>query len=97
MTWEMKMLRDCATFSSGGTPNKGKPEFWNGDIPWVSSGEMSKQFIDDTTLHISQAGAEAGSRMVPAGTIFTVVRGMSLAKEFRVSYAMREMTWRIQI
>lgn len=93
MTWQPMALRDCVTFKSGGTPNKGRPEYWNGDIPWVSSGEMSEQFINDTTLHITEAGAEAGSRLVPEGTVFAVVRGMSLAKEFRVSYATRTMAF----
>jgi type I restriction enzyme S subunit len=93
MTWRAMSLRDCAKFSSGGTPHKGTPEYWIGDIPWVSSGEMVRQFIDDTSLHISEAGAFAGSRLVPAGTIFAVVRGMSLAKEFRVAFATRPMAF----
>lgn len=93
MTWQDKALAECAVFRSGGTPNKGRPEYWGGDIPWVSSGEMTKQFITDTSLRITEAGAAAGSRLVPAGTMFVVVRGMSLAKEFRVSYATRDMAF----
>lgn len=93
MTWRSVALRDCMKLSSGGTPNKGKPEYWVGDIPWVSSGEMSRSFINDTSLHISEAGAATGSRLVPAGTIFAVVRGMSLATEFRVSYATRQVAF----
>jgi type I restriction enzyme S subunit len=93
MTWQDKSLAECAVFRSGGTPNKGRPEFWGGDIPWVSSGEMTRQFITDTSLHVTEAGAASGSRLVPSGTMFVVVRGMSLAKEFRVSYAIREMAF----
>ena len=93
MSWRIKELRDCVTFSSGGTPNKGRPEYWGGDIPWASSGEMGQQFIEDTSLHITEAGAEAGSRLVPEGTIFAVVRGMSLATEFRISLARRRMAF----
>ena len=93
VSWQDKALSDCAVFQSGGTPNKGRPEYWGGTIPWVSSGEMTTQFIEDTSLHITEAGAAAGSRLVPAGTVFAVVRGMSLAKEFRLSYATREMAF----
>ena len=93
MNWHSRTLADCASFLSGGTPNKGRPEYWGGVIPWVSSGEMCEQFIADTTLHITAAGASAGSRLVPAGTVFAVVRGMSLAKEFRVSYATKQMAF----
>ncbi len=93
MTWQDKALAECAVFRSGGTPNKGRPEYWGGDIPWVSSGEMTRRFITGTSLSITEAGAASGSRLVPAGTMFVVVRGMSLAKEFRVSYATREMAF----
>lgn len=93
MTWEIRKLADCASFKSGGTPNKGIAEYWGGEIPWVSSGEMSLQFIVDTTLHITDAGAAAGSRLVPAGTTLVVVRGMSLATEFRVSYVTKDMAF----
>lgn len=93
MSWQDVALRDCVKFLSGGTPSKRNPEYWNGDIPWVSSGEMTRQFIDDTSLHISEAAAFDGSRLVPEGTIFAVVRGMSLATEFRVSYATRRMAF----
>ncbi|MDK2126857.1 restriction endonuclease subunit S [Parachitinimonas caeni] len=93
MKWEQRALADCASFFSGGTPNKGRPEYWGGAIPWVSSGEMTSQFIKDTTLQITEEGLSAGSRLMPEGTIFTVVRGMSLATEFRVSYATAPMAF----
>lgn len=93
MSWVLRALGECVTFASGGTPHKAKADYWGGDVPWVSSGEMSRQFIEDTTLHLTEAGADAGSRVVPAGTIFAVVRGMSLATEFRVAYATRRMAF----
>ena len=93
MNWRELELRECVSFASGGTPNKGRAAYWGGEIPWVSSGEMTRQFLDDTSLRITEEGAEAGSRVVPAGTIFTVVRGMSLAKEFRISFAKRTMAF----
>lgn len=93
MTWDKRPLAECATFMSGGTPNKGNPEFWGGDIPWVSSGEMADQFVSNTSLHLTNAGLLAGSKLVPEGTLFAVVRGMSLATEFRVCYAMRPMAF----
>ena len=93
MSWPTKRLNECVRFLSGGTPNKAKSEYWSGDIPWVSSAEMTDRFLSDTSLKISVAGLEAGSRLVPEGTTFAVVRGMSLAKEFRISLAQRPMAF----
>ncbi|MGS3140746.1 restriction endonuclease subunit S [Aeromonas sanarellii] len=93
MSWPTKRLTECVRFLSGGTPNKAKSEYWSGDIPWVSSAEMTDRFLSDTSLKISVAGLEAGSRLVPEGTTFAVVRGMSLAKEFRISLAQRPMAF----
>ncbi len=87
--WERRTLGACATFHSGGTPSKGRPEYWDGDIPWVSSGELTTMRISDTQLRITAQAAEAGSRLVPPATILAVVRGMSLAKEWRIGMASR--------
>ncbi len=93
MSWERRKLGDCAKLLSGGTPQKAIAEYWNGDIPWVGSGEMSKSFLHDTTLRVTAKGAKDGTRLVPLNTVLVGVRGMSLAKEFRISITMRETTF----
>jgi type I restriction enzyme, S subunit len=93
MMWTTRRLDECVQFLSGGTPNKGKLEYWGGDIPWVSSAEMTERFLSNTSLNISAEGLAAGSRLVPEGSTFVVVRGMSLAKEFRISLAQRAMAF----
>lgn len=91
--WPLRPLGDCAKFLSGGTPSKARTEFWDGDIPWVSSGEMTESRIHDSSLHITPEAAEDGSRLVPENKVLAVVRGMSLAKEFRVSITKREVAF----
>jgi type I restriction enzyme S subunit len=54
---------------------------------------MTETRLYDMPLHVSQEAAEGGSRLAPAGTILIVVRGMSLAKECRVSVVTRDMTF----
>jgi type I restriction enzyme S subunit len=93
MGWERRPLGRCAKFLSGGTPSKSRSAFWEGEIPWVSSGEMTEARIHDTQLHITEDAAANGSRIVPANTVLVVVRGMSLAKEFRVSLTKRAMAF----
>lgn len=91
--WPLRPLSRCARLLSGGTPSKARTDFWEGDIPWVSSGEMSETRIHDTPLRITREAAEGGSRLVPANTVLAVVRGMSLAKEFRVAITKREVAF----
>jgi len=91
--WERRPLSRCAKFLSGGTPSKARSDFWEGDIPWVSSGELTAVRLHRTSLNITAEGADAGSRLVPPGTILAVVRGMSLAKEFRMGITAREMAF----
>jgi type I restriction enzyme S subunit len=47
----------------------------------------------DSDEHVSEEGAAEGSTLVPEGTVLFVVRGMSLAKEFRVGVACRPVTF----
>lgn len=86
MKSEVKLL-------SGGTPNKSKDRYWGGTIPWVSSGEMTQRRISDTELHVTDEGVANGTKLVPENTVLVVVRGMSLAKEFRVSLTTRPVTF----
>ena len=81
------------SFLSGGTPRMSESRFWGGDIPWVSSGEMTESRISYTQRRVTEDGAKNGTRMVPVNTVLVVVRGMSLAKEFRISISEREITF----
>ena len=47
----------CNTFS-GGTPSTEHPEYWNGNIPWLSSAESAKDFIYDSDTYITQEGVD---------------------------------------
>jgi len=48
---------------------------------------MKRPKLRDTEDHISEEAAENGSRLVPAGTIFIVIRGMILARDLPVAMA----------
>ena len=91
--WPSVPLVSEVSFLSGGTPNMDTPRYWGGDIPWVSSGEMKQRRIHSTSLNVTESGAREGSKLVPERTILAVVRGMSLAKEFRVAITQRPVTF----
>lgn len=54
---------------------------------------MSQSFIYDTELRLTEDGADNGTRKIPENTVLVVVRGMSLAKEFRIAITRRPMTF----
>jgi len=93
MSWVTAPLAEEVKLLSGGTPKKSIAEYWGGDIPWVSSGEMTQTHILDTALHLTQEGAQNGTRLVPKDTVLIVVRGMSLTREFRVSITRRQVAF----
>jgi type I restriction enzyme S subunit len=51
----------CERIFSGGTPNTSNRSFWDGDIPWLSSGETRESFITQTEKFITKAGVENSS------------------------------------
>jgi type I restriction enzyme S subunit len=91
--WGMAMLGDLASIVSGGTPSKNRPEFWNGTIPWASPKDMKRLRLADTEDHISEGGLSSGSRLVPSGSIFIVVRGMILARDIPIAMAISPMAF----
>jgi type I restriction enzyme S subunit len=91
--WPTRPLAECGRLLSGGTPSKAKPAYWDGTIPWFSSKELKTFELRDSELHVSADGAASGSNLVPAGTVLFVVRGMSLANEFRVGLTLVESTF----
>lgn len=62
-----------------------KLEYWGGNIPWVSAKDLKGSRINDSILHLTEEGALNGTKLVSENTILCVVRGMSLANEFRIS------------
>ncbi len=92
-SWATVPLGDAATWSSGGTPRTGVAEYWDGPIPWISSGSLTEWKLTTSDRTLTEAGAANGSRMVPEGTTIFVVRGMSLKSEFRIGIAMKPMAF----
>ena len=73
--WGVNRLRNLVAFESGATPSKDNLDFWNGDIPWVSSQEVKSNVIEATTYQISQAAvASCSTKVLSEGTPILVVR-----------------------
>lgn len=91
--WETTSLEKLVDIQSGGTPSKANPAFWDGSIPWVSAKDMRRLFLEDTQDHISIAAVDDGARLVPAGTLLMLTRGMTLLKDVPICVLRREMSF----
>jgi type I restriction enzyme S subunit len=92
-SWDLRSVLDICDIRSGGTPRKSVPEYWIGDIPWVSGKDLKAPTLDDAIDHVSAEGIEAGSRLAPGGTVLILVRGMGLAKDLPVAVISRPMAF----
>jgi type I restriction enzyme S subunit len=92
-SWKSRTLDDCATFGSGGTPSNSRADFWTGSIPWVSAKDLKVFRLHDAEDHVTSEAVDAGSRLAPAGSIFQLVRGMTLHNDVPICVAMRDMAF----
>lgn len=85
--WEETTLGEAARWLSGGTPKTTVADFWDGELPWITSGTLTSMLLDRSDRMLTESGAANGTRVVERDALLFVVRGMSLAKEFRVGIA----------
>jgi type I restriction enzyme S subunit len=71
--WEAVLLDSVARRGSGHTPDKKHPEYWNGEIKWVSlkdSWQLDRLYIEDTEAKITPLGIANSSAVEhPPGTV----------------------------
>lgn len=74
--WHRSTLGEIARVTSGGTPDRSKPEYWGGDVPWVTTGEIQFNTITDTVEKITAAGLQNSSaKLFPPGTLLMAMYG----------------------
>lgn len=91
--WEDTVLGAVTTWASGGTPSRAVPGNWVGPIALLTPKDMKSFEMSDASEHISVKAAQLGSRVMPADTVFIVVRGMILAHTFPVVLGRQPMAF----
>ena len=76
--WEFRPLGELVKFSSGGTPSKQNPDYWNGTIPWISAKTMKGERLSTSDLMITEEGLASGSKLAPIGSLLLLTRGSGL-------------------
>ena len=61
----------------GGTPSTNNPDYWNGDIPWITPNDLtgySSVYISHGKNYITESGLRSGTKLLPAGTLLFTSR-----------------------
>lgn len=87
-------LAECCKFYSGGTPTKGKADYWNGEIPWFSPKDIKSFELVSSQDRISEiAVRDSATRLVMPGTILVVGRSGVLAHTLPVGIVRQPSTF----
>lgn len=68
-------LGEVAELRSGGTPDKKRPGFYSGDIPWITSADIDDRRVTGARSFITpDAIRQSAASVVEAGTVLLVTR-----------------------
>ena len=76
--WNEVKLGDVIQIIGGGTPKTSVPEYWNGEIPWLSVVDFNtgKKYVNATEKSITKSGLEHSSTtLLEKGDIIISARG----------------------
>lgn len=81
-SWEIGTLGDIYKTTSGGTPSRSKPEYYeNGSIGWVKSKELNNSFIIDTEEKITEdALKNSSAKFLPKHSVLIAMYGATVGE-----------------
>ncbi len=79
--WITGKLCYYARLDTGSTPDRQRPEYWNGDIPWVKTGEVRYEDIHETEERITElAIQETSCGLQQPGTLLMALYGQGVTR-----------------
>ncbi|MBK8682369.1 MAG: restriction endonuclease subunit S [Bacteroidetes bacterium] len=74
--WVNITIDKIAKVSAGGTPESTNPEYWNGNIPWMNSGELNNKRIYSVSNYITSKGLkESSTKLIPPKCVLIGLAG----------------------
>lgn len=81
MSWPLVKISDFCQTGSGGTPSRDIPEYYEGDIPWIKSGDLRENIVTSATEFISQEAINKSSaKIVSQGAILVAMYGATVGR-----------------
>ena len=79
--WSNKKIGEIAVVTSGGTPSRNIPKYWNGHIPWVTTSLVDFNIINNAEEFITQDGVDNSSaKLFPKNTILMAMYGQGITR-----------------
>jgi len=75
--WQEKTLGEIGEFIGGGTPSTKNNEYWSGNIPWISSSDLTEGSIfkiNSTRFISEEAISQSATKLVPVNSVLIVSR-----------------------
>jgi len=75
--WEETKLGNIGEFTGGGTPSRSNGAYWDGNIPWISSSDISEESIYEINISrfiTEKAVQESATKLVPENSILLISR-----------------------
>lgn len=82
-SWQLPLLDSVAVRGSGHTPNKKMPEYWDGEIRWVSlqdTKRLDQVYIADTSQRISPLGIDKSSAVLHPDGVVVISRDATVGR-----------------
>lgn len=92
--WETVPLKSvCQQILGGGAPSKEHPEYYTGNLPWVTPKDVKTLNISDSCDHItSEAVLNSSVKLIPPFSVLMVVRSGILKHSLPVAINQVEVT-----
>lgn len=85
---EWKKLGDVARCFAGGTPKTNVRSYYDGDIPWIRSGEINFNIIRSSERNITKEGLEKSSaKMIRPNSVVLAMTGATVGRSAVVEFA----------
>jgi len=75
--WDKNALGNLGQFLGGGTPDRSNSDYWIGNIPWISSSDISEDDIHNISISRfinENAVKQSATKIIPQGSILFVSR-----------------------
>lgn len=79
--WKIKSIGSKFKTYLGGTPSRNNLKYWDGDIPWINSGEVNKSRIIEESEFITEEGLScSAAKLMPERTTVLAITGATLGQ-----------------